>query len=126
LIFICPNLSSEFGFSNFVAIQFKDTTDCGNFSSRILTGLLYAYSEITGKCISVHGEHGKFRVVKITSEYLPYIMEDSLDSESKAYNRSQKVYRWDNMLKYWGSLKEYGRDFSKVHILTTIYKHHGL
>jgi hypothetical protein len=56
---------------------------------------------IQGKCLSVHGEYGKFRVVKITLEYLPYIMEDSLDRES----RSQKVYRWDNMLKSWGSLK---------------------
>ncbi len=62
----------------------------------------FAYSEITGKCLSVHGEYGKFTVVKITTEYLPYIMEDSLDRESKAYNRSQKVYRWDNMLKSWG------------------------
>ncbi len=51
---------------------------------------------LQGKCLSVHGEYGKFRVVKITSEYIPYIMEDSLDRESKAYNGSQKVYRWDS------------------------------
>jgi hypothetical protein len=60
---------------------------------------------IQGKCLSVHGKYGIFRVVKITSEYLPYIMENSLDRESKAYNGSQKVYRWDKMLKSWGNLK---------------------
>ncbi len=34
-------------------------------------------------------------LLKIISEYLPYIMEDSLDRECKAYNELQKAYRWD-------------------------------
>jgi hypothetical protein len=39
MILICPNLSSKFGFSIFLVIQFQDTNECETFSLRILTSL---------------------------------------------------------------------------------------
>ena len=68
MLFICPNLSSEFLFQIFSAMQFWDTIECKNFSLRIL--LLTRIRRIQEKCLSVCGEYSELRVVYGTQNRL--------------------------------------------------------
>ncbi len=69
LIYICPNLSPEFGFSNF----FSNTVLKHYWMWKFLSVYSYFFMRIwriQGKCLSVYGEYGEFRVICGTQNLL--------------------------------------------------------